>query len=191
MSNLEESSIQTIRVTAVGDESSDKTPTLLVFKGDPYPEDYEPTIFENYHGMHIYQGKQFNIHLWDTAGQEEYDRLRPMSYAKTDVILILFALNDPNSLKNVTDKWINEVTEYCPNAPIILIGTKSELWSPEKEGQITQGQIEEVAKKINAYKTITCSPRKNENMCDIFELAIEAYLAQRNSYSLYDYCNIA
>ena len=98
---------------------------------------------------------------------------------KSDVILICFALNDPDSLKNAANQWFGEVNEYCPNAPIILIGTKSELWKPDEDGAITQAQIDEVAKQINAYKTIICSPRNNTNICDIFDLSIEAYLAKK------------
>ena len=42
--------------------------------------------------------------LWDTAGQEEYDRLRPLSYPETDLIFVCFAIDCPNSLENVMDK---------------------------------------------------------------------------------------
>lgn len=42
--------------------------------------------------------------LWDTAGQEEYDRLRPLSYPESDVILIVFSIDFPVSLANVQDK---------------------------------------------------------------------------------------
>jgi len=42
--------------------------------------------------------------LWDTAGQEEYDRLRPLSYPESSVILVVFAIDYPTSLENVTDK---------------------------------------------------------------------------------------
>ncbi|KAK8885722.1 hypothetical protein M9Y10_041174 [Tritrichomonas musculus] len=180
--------IQPIRIVAIGDGAVGKTCMLLVFKGDPFPEDYEPTIFENFHEIRTFQGKQYNLHLWDTAGQEEYDRLRPMSYAKCDVALICFALDNPDSLKSVTSQWILEIREYCPKAPVILIGTKSDLWNPDEEGAITQSQIDDVAKQINAFKTINCSARNNENICDIFDLAIGAYLVGKGGDKN---CNIA
>ena len=72
-----------------------------------------PTVFENYitHTEHKPSGKIVELALWDTAGQEEYDRLRPLSYPETDLLFVCFAIDCPNSLENVMDK-------VCP--PIFL-----------------------------------------------------------------------
>jgi len=51
-----------------------------------------------------FEGKLVELALWDTAGQEEYDRLRPLSYPESNVILVVFAIDYPTSLENVTDK---------------------------------------------------------------------------------------
>jgi len=70
---------------------------------------YVPTVFENYltNTIHEPTGKIVELALWDTAGQEEYDRLRPLSYPETDVILVCFAVDSHASLENVTDKVTN------------------------------------------------------------------------------------
>lgn len=67
---------------------------------------YVPTVFENYitQTMHRPTGKAIELALWDTAGQEEYDRLRPLSYPETDLLFVCFAIDCPNSLENVMDK---------------------------------------------------------------------------------------
>jgi len=65
---------------------------------------YVPTVFENYVTQVKYEGKIIELALWDTAGQEEYDRLRPLSYPESDVILIVFSIDFPTSLANVQDK---------------------------------------------------------------------------------------
>ena len=65
--------------------------------------------------------------LWDTAGQEDYDRLRPLSYPDTDVLLLCFAVDNPDSFENVADKWAIELHTFCSGAPIILVGTKTDL----------------------------------------------------------------
>jgi Ras family protein A len=71
-----------------------------------------PTVFENYitHPIHEPSGKSVELALWDTAGQEEYDRLRPLSYPETDLLFVCFAIDCPNSLENVMDKVCHFLT---------------------------------------------------------------------------------
>jgi hypothetical protein len=62
-----------------------------------------PTVFENDVADVEVDGKHVELALWDTAGQEDYDRLRPLSYPDTHVVLICFAINSPDSLDNVRE----------------------------------------------------------------------------------------
>lgn len=72
---------------------------------DPiFDQVYVPTVFENYVADVEVDGKQVELALWDTAGQEDYDRLRPLSYPDSHVILICFAVDSPDSLDNVQEK---------------------------------------------------------------------------------------
>ena len=72
-------------------------------------------------------GQTVKAQLWDTAGQEEYARLRTLSYPGTDVFLICFSLVHPTSLENVRDKWTPELSHYAPEVPRVLVGTKMDL----------------------------------------------------------------
>lgn len=65
-----------------------------------------PTVFENYVADVEVDGKHVELALWDTAGQEDYDRLRPLSYPDSHVILICFAIDSPDSLDNVQEKVV-------------------------------------------------------------------------------------
>ena len=73
---------------------------------DVSAQKYVPTVFENYitQTTHKPSGQTVELALWDTAGQEEYDRLRPLSYPETDLLFVCFAIDCPNSLENVMDK---------------------------------------------------------------------------------------
>lgn len=108
---------------------------------------YVPTVFENYIADIEVDGQHVELALWDTTGQEYYERLRALSYPKSHVILIGFSIDSPNSLHNVFSKvsrpcllavrgadrvvfahqWISEIRHFCPGVPILLVGTKKDL----------------------------------------------------------------
>ena len=113
------------KLVIIGD-SCGKTSLLHVFTLGSFPTQYQPTVFENYVTDCRVDGIDIQLSLWDTAGQEEYERLRPLSYSKADVIIIAFAVDDKQSLYNTRTKWIQECVRYVPTCPILLVGLKQE-----------------------------------------------------------------
>ena len=63
----------------------------------------------------------YTLGLFDTAGQEDYDRLRPLSYPQTDVFLVCFSVTSPASFENVKEKWFPEVHHHCPGVPCLIV----------------------------------------------------------------------
>ncbi|EDO15244.1 hypothetical protein Kpol_1029p18 [Vanderwaltozyma polyspora DSM 70294] len=166
------------KLVIIGDGACGKTSLLYVFTLGKFPEKYHPTVFENYVTDCIVDGIKVSLTLWDTAGQEEYERLRPFSYSKADIILIGFAINDTESLYNARTKWSEESLRYCPDAPIILVGLKKDLRNNNTDGDdlVRSEDAETVARQIGAKKYLECSALTGEGVDSVFELATRTSL---------------
>ncbi|XP_022081313.1 ras-like GTP-binding protein RHO [Acanthaster planci] len=173
------------KLVIVGDGACGKTCLLIVFSKDQFPEVYVPTVFENYVADIEVDNKCVELALWDTAGQEDYDRLRPLSYPDTDVILMCFSIDNPDSLENIPEKWTPEVKHFCPNVPVILVGNKKDLRNDEATRRELQKMKQEPVKyeegramseKISAFGYLECSAKSNEGVREVFETATRAAL---------------
>ncbi|EMP26551.1 Ubiquitin-like modifier-activating enzyme 1 [Chelonia mydas] len=173
------------KLVIVGDGACGKTCLLIVFSKDQFPEVYVPTVFENYVADIEVDSKQVELALWDTAGQEDYDRLRPLSYPDTDVILMCFSIDSPDSLENIPEKWTPEVKHFCPNVPIILVGNKKDLRNDEhtrrelakmKQEPVKPEEGRDMANRISAFGYLECSAKTKDGVREVFEMATRAAL---------------
>ena len=136
------SDMSTIKCVTVGDGSVGKTCMLISYTTNTFPGEYTPTVFDNYTANLIVDGEAVTLVLWDTPGQMDYDRLRPLSYPDTDVFIVCFAINDRPTVNNVRDKWCPEIKKYCPTAPLILVATKVDLRDKNNGKDLAINRIE-------------------------------------------------
>ena len=113
------------------------------------------------------------LQLYDSSGQEDNDRSRPTSYALKDVILLCFSVTSKLSFANVRQKWFPEISRYCANAPIILVGTCIEA---RDKDSITYEQGQDMAKQINAVKYLECSAKTQVGVKNVFYEAVCAII---------------
>lgn len=155
----------------------------MSFSANSFPQDYVPTVFDNYNTAIMVDDTPYNLGLWDTAGQEEYDRLRALCYPQTDVFLMCFSLVDPPSFENIKQRWWPEIKHHCPDTPYVLVGTKLDLRDDEgviaelkKKGMapIPTSQGESLSKEISATSYIECSALSQKGLKTVFDEAARA-----------------
>ncbi|KAI9032178.1 P-loop containing nucleoside triphosphate hydrolase protein [Hyaloraphidium curvatum] len=121
------------KVVVIGSAGAGKTTLLSVYVTGKQPESYIPTIFETTNTRVDIDGHQIKVSLWDTAGQEEYARIRALCYSNASVILCCFPVNNKDAYREAEFHWIPEARHFCPDTPIILVGTKADTRQPRSE----------------------------------------------------------
>jgi len=182
--------MQNIKSVIVGDGAVGKTCLLVSYTTNAFPHEYIPTVFDNYSATVMVDGRPINLGLWDTAGQEDYDRLRPLSYPQTDVFILAFSILQPHSFQNIKTKWWPEVQHHAPDVPIILIGTKCDLRNDQtlidslkSRGMnvVKNEEGRQMAEDIGAAGYIECSALTQEGLKLVFDEAIKAALKDQAS----------
>merc|ERR1711879_1041950 len=109
------------------------------------------------------------------AGQEDYDRLRPLSYPQTDVFLICFSVVSKASFDNVKAKWVPEINQHATDVPMILVGTKADL----RNDTDTLNQLQ--AKGLSLVQTDAAERLAKEGLKNVFDEAIRAAIAPKKT----------
>ncbi|KAJ5766858.1 uncharacterized protein N7511_004474 [Penicillium nucicola] len=159
------------KMVLLGDGACGKTSALNVFTRGFFPTVYEPTVFENYVHDIFVDGTHVELSLWDTAGQEEFDRLRALSYEDTHVLMLCFSVDSPDSFENVSSKWIAEINDNCPGVRVVLTALKCDLRKDDDQNDtdaISFDQGLAKAKEIGAVKYLECSAVQNRGIRESF-----------------------
>lgn len=174
------------KIVLLGDGACGKTSLLNVFTRGYFPQVYEPTVFENYvHDIYV-DNTHIELSLWDTAGQEEFDRLRSLSYSDTHTIMLCFSVDSRDSLENVESKWVGEIADNCQGVKLVLVALKCDLRETagdEEEGpeknvnfiQYPEGLA--VAERIRALRYLECSAKMNRGVNEAFTEAARVALS--------------
>ncbi|RIB19225.1 P-loop containing nucleoside triphosphate hydrolase protein [Gigaspora rosea] len=177
--------MKNIKCVVTGDYRVGKTELLTTFILGYFPSVYLPTVFENRKTTVELDGEPYALALWDTSGQEEYERLRPLSYTNADVVLVCFSVTSPASFENVKEKWFPEVRHHCPGIPYVIVGTQIELRDDplvveklSRQGMrpITLEQGENLAQELGAIKYVECSVFTSKSVNNVFYEALVAAL---------------
>ncbi|KAH8588623.1 small GTPase superfamily [Bisporella sp. PMI_857] len=183
------------KLVLLGDGACGKTSLLNVFTRGYFPTVYEPTVFENYVHDIFVDNVHIELSLWDTAGQEEFDRLRSLSYDDTHCIMLCFSVDSKDSLENVESKWVGEIAENCQGVKLVLVALKCDLREQgedgeaegaegarkEKKDMIDYDKGLEVARRINALRYLECSAMRNRGVNEAFTEAARVALSVKSN----------
>jgi len=179
------------KLVVVGDGAVGKTCMLISYTTNAFPGEYIPSIFDNYSANVMVDGKPINLGLWDTAGQEDYDRLRPLSYPQTDIFLVCFSVVNPTSFENLS-RWVSEISHHCPKTPFFLVGLKSDL-RDDKETldrislkgftPIDKTIAEKKAKELGAVSYVECSSLTQNGLKNVFDTALSHFVLSKSKSS--------
>jgi Ras-related C3 botulinum toxin substrate 1 len=188
-------SMQTVKLVVVGDGAVGKTCLLITYTSQKFPTQYVPTVFDDYSANVKVDKTIISLGLWDTAGGEEYNRLRPLSYPGTDIFLICFSVASPKSFENVTGKWWPELTHHCPGVRALLVGTKTDLRDDvetldklREKGlePVTREQGETLAHELlgSSRNYMECSARALQGVDQVFDQAFRKVIVASKSDEL-------
>lgn len=174
-----------LRCVTVGDGAVGKTSMLLSYSQGGFPDEYVPTILDQYAANITVNGTSYILELVDTAGQEDYDRLRPLSYNKADIFLVCFSVVVPSSYNNVKETWIPELNSNTSNVPFLLVGTQIDLRDDpkviqdlhaRKQKPITKEIGQKTARKLGAAGYRECSALTMVGIKEVFDESIYTIL---------------
>ena len=129
-----------------------------------------------------------DLALFDTAGQKDYDRLRPLSYPDTSVVLICFSVDSPVSWNSVTEKWIPQVRHFCGQCLMISVACKGDLRNDsavinklKQEGgkPIASETDKDLVAQIKTDASMECSAKTREGVQAVFVHAARSIRKKR------------
>ncbi|KAF1392990.1 hypothetical protein EPR50_G00005910 [Perca flavescens] len=180
-----------VKCVLVGDGAVGKTSLVVSYTTNGYPTEYVPTAFDNFSAVVSVDGQPVKLQLCDTAGQDEFDKLRPLCYTSADVFLLCFSVVSPASFQNVPEKWVPEIRRHAPFAPLVLVGTQCDLREDVKvlidlakyrERPVDAADARDCAVEIGAVAYMECSSLTQKNLKEVFDTAILASLQNYSSH---------
>ncbi|KAK1803068.1 hypothetical protein P4O66_021597 [Electrophorus voltai] len=174
-----------VKCVVVGDGAVGKTSLIVSYATNGYPAEHVPTAVDSFSVRVVVDGRPVRLQLCDVAGEAEFERLRPLCYRDTDVFLLCYSVVVPPSFRNVTARWVPEVHRLCPDVPVVLVGTQSDLredvqvlirLAREQEQPVGQDEARLCARTVGAVAFAECSALTQKNLKEVFDMAIVASL---------------
>ncbi|KAI9354846.1 transforming protein RhoA [Zopfochytrium polystomum] len=181
-----------LKFVIAGDDRAGKTSLTSVFLRGVFPEVY--TYFGGIQQVEIHRDSNPKLVLagvYDLSLRDEFnDRLRPRSYAQTDVFILCFSVEGWDSFHHVQSKWEPEIRHHCGNTPIVLVGCKKDLrddpatvaaMARRDKVPVSFEEGMRMSQQIGAFRYCECSAIRGDSVKEVFESALQAAMAHAAS----------
>ncbi|KAI5644043.1 ras family domain-containing protein [Phthorimaea operculella] len=171
-----------IKCVLVGDGAVGKSSLIAAYAQDRFREEYTPTAYDTFNVVVDVDDRPVCVEICDTAGQDNMSELRALCYPGTDVLMLCFSVVRPETFRSAAQRWTKAVANV--NAPVILVGTQSDLATDPRvlqtlrnrgEHPVSEADAKALAVKINATY-IETSSKTRKQLKDAFDAAILAGL---------------
>ncbi|MEE9378186.1 MAG: Rab family GTPase [Candidatus Lokiarchaeia archaeon] len=154
-----------IKICLLGEANVGKTSLVYRFIENKFRENYKSTLGVNLlkKDMEIEQYGDVSAQIWDLGGQESFRSLRSLYLEGANGAFVVYDMTSKNTFEKI-DEWVHDFRDAREDAPIILIGNKSDL---EKQIKITESESREYANKNNLGMVIT-SAKTGQNVEEAF-----------------------
>jgi len=160
-----------VKCVILGDSGVGKTSLIYRFKNDGFSESLPATIFDTHTVCFLKDEDAAVFGVWEVSALDKYVNERSkFAYPHTDVFLLCFALDNPESLNSIARKWVPELwadSTQTMNVPTVLVGTKVDLIA-----KIPMSQIENVKTQIGAIDFCACSAKNTLGVCHVLQTAL-------------------
>ena len=184
--------MQQYKIVVVGDGTVGKTSLLNAYVDDTFSLEYEATVFDNKETNIRVNNRDHYVLLFDTAGQESYSSVRPLSYQQTDLFIVCFSVNSDRTFSNLRKVWLPELQHHQPTTPFIIVGTKQDLRSQVsvdmmkadndhdlRDGMRSEEFYESGCENLGGKVYIECSAKTRFNIERVFEMAMVEILKDK------------
>jgi Ras-related protein Rab-6A len=149
----------------LGDQNVGKSCILNRFMNDTFTEEYQATIGLDFQSKNVQIDNQ-DIHLllYDTAGQEKFRSLIPMYTRDSNIILLVYEINNKDSFIHLPD-WLNDLSNINKEDVIFaLVGNKIDL---EEKRQVSTEEGKNYAEQ-NGFLFQEVSAKTGEGFSELF-----------------------
>ncbi|KAL7716036.1 GTP-binding protein Rho1 [Entamoeba marina] len=182
-----------VSLLIVGKIESGKTCLAIRYSLSEYPQNYIPTVLENFKKDVVIDNTFVKLKVWDSTFFSDYSSFRPIFYKNKQIILLCFGIDNRDTFEEAKNEYI-EMKKYNKNVPFILVGLKSDLRKElelSTSNFVTFDEALQCAIEIKAESYVECSALDGTNVNWLFEYATQvglSYSTENNTKNIQNSC---